>query len=58
MPQDYLLCPKCNGRLCPKCGKGHVVQGFGLMGGGMGGYEFCDADNCHYFEKEQEPKEE
>lgn len=39
---------------CPKCG-GPVVQGYGLAGGGIGPYRYCESDtDCDFFEKEPE----
>lgn len=38
---------------CPKCG-GAVSQAYGLAGGGMGSYKFCDTDGCNFFEKTQD----
>lgn len=44
---------------CPKCG-GSMSFGFGLAGGGYGGYKMCLSDECDYFEKpiKKEPTEE
>lgn len=39
---------------CPKCGKHTVIMSYGLAGGGMGTYWFCDSDPCDYFEKQQD----
>lgn len=38
--------------LCPKCSQAPLYRAYGLMGGGIGGYEGCDA--CGYFRKEQD----
>lgn len=43
---------------CPKCGAKKLYQGYGLMGGGCGAYEGCDADGCGYFSKTQDADEE
>lgn len=40
-------------RPCPVCGERKLIIGYGLMGGGMGGYEGCDA--CDYWKKTQDP---
>lgn len=40
--------------LCPKCQAGHVKQGYGMAGGGMGFYEYCDNEACDYFDKTQD----
>jgi len=42
---------------CPKCGT-HVTSGYGLMGGGIGAYQFCCDDNCDYFSKTQDENED
>ena len=39
---------------CPKCGEKKLFRGYGLMGGGCGSYEGCDA--CDYFDKTQDPE--
>lgn len=38
--------------LCPSCG-GPIEQGYGLMGGGIGVYEYCGSTSCvePYFNK-------
>jgi len=41
---------------CPKC-KGPTATGYGLMGGGVGAYEFCLADACDWMSKEQDGAE-
>lgn len=38
---------------CPDCG-GPLELGYGAMGGGMGPYVFCLADNCQWWLKRQE----
>lgn len=38
---------------CPKCG-GEMTFGYGLAGGGIGGYVMCLEDSCDYFKKEQD----
>jgi hypothetical protein len=38
---------------CPKCGE-ETVFGYGLMGGGMGSYVFCDTEGCDFFAKQQD----
>lgn len=35
---------------CPRCGARAKV-GYGLMGGGIGGYEFCSRETCPWFHK-------
>lgn len=42
---------------CPKCG-GEILFGYGLAGGGIGPYRYCDGDNCDYFEKTQDAEGE
>lgn len=39
------------GPCCPKCGGTNLYDGFGLAGGGYGGYRGCD--DCDWFEKDQ-----
>jgi hypothetical protein len=41
---------------CPKCGSG-TIAGYGLMGGGIGGYVMCDGEKsptCEWFYKRQD----
>ncbi len=39
---------------CPKCGA-DTEMGYGLMGGGMGPYWYCDGENeCDWFFKKRE----
>lgn len=38
---------------CRKCGE-PTYQGFGLMGGGYGAYEVCEAPGCGHIEKFEE----
>jgi hypothetical protein len=42
-------CPTCNARL---------ESGYGLCGGGCGGYTFCTRDMGHYFDKVQDRGDE
>lgn len=35
---------------CPECGE-DTIAGFGLMGGGYGGYTMCSDDECGWFYK-------
>jgi hypothetical protein len=39
---------------CPKCKRMTLMMNFGLAGGGMGTYWFCDTEDCDYFEKQQD----
>ena len=39
--------------ICPLCGA-KVMSGYGLMGGGIGPYEFCENEACDYFLKTQD----
>jgi hypothetical protein len=39
---------------CPLCGSKELGTGYGLMGGGIGPYEFCLKESCEYFRKEQD----
>lgn len=39
---------------CPKCGNKTVMTGYGLAGGGMGTYWYCETEGCDYFEKQQD----
>lgn len=39
---------------CPQCG-GPLCWGYGLAGGGMGHYWYCDA--CEFFRKQQDADE-
>jgi hypothetical protein len=41
--------PPIDGK-CPKCGA-ETTGGYGLMGGGVGPYDFCEAGSCDYFHK-------
>lgn len=54
------MCPQCRQAdskpKCPKCGS-HIIDGYGMMGGGMGFYELCSNDECDYFIKEQDASE-
>ena len=43
--------------LCPKCLK-EMQCGYGLAGGGMGVYFFCETIGCEQFEKFQDPEME
>jgi hypothetical protein len=40
---------------CPKCGA-DLAHGYGLAGGGMGPYTYCENDSCDYFVKAQDPE--
>lgn len=42
---------------CPKCGTA-AESGYGLMGGGVGGYEFCVVDGCCWFHKVMDPDDD
>ena len=42
---------------CPKCGA-WITEGFGLMGGGFGSYQFCNNEDCDWFRKECLPLDE
>jgi hypothetical protein len=39
--------------LCPKCGSSNLGEGYGLAGGGVGSYQYCD--DCDWFYKTQDP---
>lgn len=41
--------------VCPKCGE-TTLPGYGLMGGGIGAYVLCVADDCDFFAKQQDPE--
>lgn len=41
---------------CPKCGQDSLHHGYGLTGGGIGGYTMCFNDDCDYFDKVQDPE--
>lgn len=44
---------------CPKChARGTLHTGYGLAGGGIGVYTYCDAEGCDFFDKVQDPPEE
>lgn len=43
------LVPMTEGE-CPKCRR-DLMGGYGLMGGGVGRYEFCTADDCDWMQK-------
>jgi hypothetical protein len=38
---------------CPKCGK-EMEQGYGLAGGGIGVYFYCETEGCDGFIKFQD----
>jgi hypothetical protein len=38
---------------CPKCG-GEMLFGYGLAGGGIGPYRYCDTYDCDFFDKTQD----
>jgi hypothetical protein len=42
---------------CPKCRQMTLLAGYGLMGGGIGFYWFCDSEGCDFFEKNQDTDE-
>ena len=46
---------RLDGPPCPKCGE-PTGFGYGLAGGGMGAYAYCEAEGCDYFEKWQDPE--
>lgn len=50
---DYQVPIPPPGPPCRKCGA-PTIQGFGLMGGGYGAYEACEAFDCGHVEKWQE----
>ncbi len=41
---------------CPKCGNETLGFGYGLAGGGIGPYSYCEAEGCDYFDKSQDPE--
>ena len=43
--------------LCKKCGK-EMRIGYGLAGGGIGPYFYCETEGCDGFEKFQDPEME
>lgn len=47
---DCKLCKRPH-HMCPECGS-YCEQGYGLAGGGIGGYVACTV--CDYFYKEQD----
>ncbi len=42
---------------CPKCGS-ELISGYGLMGGGVGAYAFCESESCDYFVKMLDTEQE
>lgn len=38
---------------CPKCGAATFFD-YGLAGGGMGAYVYCENDDCEFFSKRQD----
>jgi hypothetical protein len=40
-------------RRCPRCGA-PILMGYGLCGGGIGVYWFCETDACDWFFKRQD----
>jgi hypothetical protein len=40
---------------CPNCGSKKVESGYGLAGGGIGCYLYCE-DCAHIFDKVQDPE--
>jgi hypothetical protein len=43
-----------SGERCPKCHELSLQMGYGLTGGGIGPYQYCDNEKCDYFEKWQD----
>lgn len=43
-------------RDCPEC-DGPLELGYGLAGGGMGTYVFCQREGCSFFRKSQDEDE-
>ena len=43
--------------ICDKCGK-EMQCGYGLAGGGIGPYFYCETENCNGFVKFQDPEME
>lgn len=43
--------------LCEKCGK-EMQVGYGLAGGGIGPYFWCETEGCEAFVKFQDPEME
>ena len=41
---------------CPKCGNETLEMGYGLAGGGIGVYSYCNTDGCDYFDKTPDPE--
>ena len=41
---------------CPKCGNESLGMGYGLAGGGIGVYFYCETEGCDYFDKTQDPE--
>lgn len=41
--------------ICTKCGQ-EMKCGYGLAGGGIGVYFYCETDGCDGFEKFQDPE--
>ena len=39
---------------CPKCHKMTLLLGYGLAGGGIGVYNYCEDEACGYFDKTQD----
>jgi len=50
---DYFL----EGGPCPRCKRGVVQSGYGLMGGGLGTYWLCSEPTCEFFIKVQDAPE-
>jgi len=42
---------------CPKCGK-RLEAGYGMAGGGIGPYFYCETEGCGTFIKSQDPEME
>lgn len=42
---------------CPKC-KAPIQTGYGLAGGGIGVYFYCETEGCDFFHKIQDEEEE
>ena len=60
LKEKDVLCTDCGHvhdiELCPICGD-YITIGYGLMGGGLGVYKFCNTDGCAWFFKTLDPFE-
>lgn len=45
-----------SGDECPKCHRMTLQCGYGLAGGGMGVYFYCEDDACGHFDKHPDPE--